>query len=80
MSEASELLPIGTPVVFVNEYGAVFDRDHVVSGYLKENHWLYKWGYRYTVTGGDCPWVPRKPQNLIARTDWNARKEKTAAV
>jgi hypothetical protein len=64
----SDLLPIGTPVIFTNDYGVVFDRNYVVSAYLPEDDDLYKWGYRYYTTGGDAPWMPKKPSHLTVRS------------
>jgi hypothetical protein len=63
----SDLLPIGTPVIFTNDYGVVFDRDYVVSGYVEESDFMYKWGYRYYTAGGDAPWMPKKPCHLTIR-------------
>jgi hypothetical protein len=53
-----DLLPIGTPVIFTNDYGIVFDRGYVISGYVSEDDDLYKWGHRYFLTGTDAPWMP----------------------
>lgn len=62
-----DLLPIGTPVIFTNDYGVVFDRDYVISGYLEEGHDLYKWGYRYYTNCSEAPWMPKKPSHLNIR-------------
>jgi hypothetical protein len=68
-TQQEQLLPIGTKVTFVNDYGLEF-KGYTITGYFepsKESGLDYRLyhqqGYRYYIDS-DAPWMPKKPKSL----------------
>jgi hypothetical protein len=64
-----QLLPIGTKVTFVNDYGVKFPRKTITGYFTTEltsgiHFRMYERGFRYFIDT-DAPWMPVRTDQLI---------------